>query len=145
MSAQSPAVAALQDVLAGEHAAVYVYGVLGAQTSASGQPSLYASLTGAFAAHRDRRDALIATIGRLGATPVAADAAYQVPADLSTPGLVRATALRIERGCAATYAYAVASTTGEQRSWMTTALLDAARREIAFGGAPEALPGLGAG
>lgn len=136
------ATAALQQVLAGEHAAVYVYGVLGGQTSQSAQPSLYDHVTSAFAVHRERRDALIATIGRLGATPVAAAAAYQVPADLSTPTLVAATALRIERGCAAAYAYAVANTSGADRSWATAALLDAATRELGFGGAPQTLPGL---
>lgn len=135
-------VAALQDVLAAEHAAVYVYSVLGAQTSQSAQPELYGRITSAFLTHRARRDQLIAMIGGLGADPVAAQAAYDVPADLSATDRVTAAALRLERGCAATYAYAVASTTGHRRSWATTALLDAAAREIGFGGSPQTLPGL---
>lgn len=138
----NPEVAALQDVLAGEHAAVYVLGVLGAQTSQSQQPTLYARITSAFVVHRDRRDELIATITALSATPVAAEAAYQVPADLSTPARVEAAALRIERGCASAYAYAVANSSGTHRAWQITALLDAAAREIGFGGAPETFPGL---
>lgn len=138
----NPEVAALQDVLAGEHAAVYVLGVLGAQTSQSQQPTLYERVTAAFVVHRQRRDELIATLTGLGADPVAAEVAYRVPADLSSPARVEAAALRIERGCAAAYAYAVANTSGTNRAWQTTALLDAATREIGFGGTPEVLPGL---
>lgn len=138
----SPEVAALQDVLAAEHAAVYVLAVLGAQTSQSRQPSLYDQVSSAFIVHRIRRDELIATLEGLGAEPVAAEAAYRVPTDLSTSALIEATALRIERGCAAAYAYAVANTTGARRAWQTAALLDAAAREIGFGGVPETLPGL---
>lgn len=138
----SPEITALQDVLAAEHAAVYVLGVLGAQTSQSRQPGLYDEVSSAFITHRTRRDELIATLTALGADPIAAQAAYRVPADLSTSALVAATALRIERGCAAAYAYAVANTSGARRAWQTAALLDAAAREIGFGGAPETLPGL---
>ncbi|MCL2614368.1 MAG: ferritin-like domain-containing protein, partial [Nocardioidaceae bacterium] len=97
-SGESPTVAALQDVLAGEHAAVYVYGVLGAQTSRSRQRTLYEDVIGAFLAHRQRRDRLTATITRLGDQPVAADPAYDVPADLSTSTHVEAAALHVERG-----------------------------------------------
>lgn len=136
------AVAALQDVLAAEHAAVYVYSVLGAQTSQSTQPSLYARVTSAFVTHRARRDALLVRIGQLGGDPVAASPAYAVPADLSRPDRIDAVALKLETACAATYAYAVASTTGHDRSWATTALVDAAAREVGFGGRPEAFPGL---
>ena len=142
MTTQDAAVAALQDVLAGEHAAVYVYSVLGAQTSESAQASLFDRLSSAFVVHRQRRDALIDTIAALGSEPVAADPAYQVPADLGSPAKVARVALGIERGCAATYAYGVANTTGANRSWCTAALLDAATREIGFGGSPQTLPGL---
>jgi len=135
-------VAALQDVLAAEHAAVYVYGVLGAQTSQSAQPTLYTRVTSAFVTHRARRDALIARIGQLGGDPVAASPAYAVPADLASAERVDAVALKLETACAATYAYAVASTTGQDRSWATTALLDAAAREVGYGGRPQPFPGL---
>jgi hypothetical protein len=136
------ATAALQDVLAAEHAAVYVYGVLGAQTSRSTQAALYTRVTSAFLAHRDRRDELTSRISALGAKPVPAAAAYDVQPDLSTEARISAAALHLEHSCAATYAYAVASTTGADRTWAITALMDAARREIGFGGKPEAFPGL---
>lgn len=47
---------ALQTTLAAEHAAVHLYGVLGAQTSASATPDLFAAVSDAYAAHRGRRD-----------------------------------------------------------------------------------------
>ncbi|GAB2985734.1 ferritin-like domain-containing protein [Nocardioides montaniterrae] len=138
----SPAINALQDVLAAEHAATYVYSVLGAQTSQSAQASLYTQVTAAFLAHRDRRDTVTDRIRALGAEPVAASPAYAVPANLSTAAAIGAAALKLERSCAATYAFAVGSTTGADRAWATDALLDAAVREVRLGGHPEAFPGI---
>ena len=45
---------ALQTTLAAEHAAVYVYGLLGSRTSEAVEPELYAALHAAYEAHRDR-------------------------------------------------------------------------------------------
>ena len=47
---------AQQAALAGEHAAVYLFGVFGAQASQSRQPAWYARLLDAFHVHRRRRD-----------------------------------------------------------------------------------------
>ena len=49
----------------------------------------------------------------------------------------------MERGCATTYAALVAATAGADRRWAVDALVETAVGEAAFGGAPEALPGLG--
>ncbi len=49
---------ALQTTLAAEHAAVYVYGVLGGRTSKSAEPATYAAISSAYDAHRARRDQL---------------------------------------------------------------------------------------
>jgi hypothetical protein len=135
-------VRALQATLEAEHAAVFVYGALGGQTSQSGSPRLYADITAAYRVHQERRDALTALIEDAGGDPVAAEAAYELPADLSTDAAITSRALRLERACAATYAFLVASSTGSDRRWAVDALLDAAVRELAFGGRPGALPGL---
>ena len=132
---------ALQTTLAAEHAAVYVYGALGAQTSRTGAPALYAAVTAAYSEHRARRDLLTRTITDLGATPVASEASYQLPERLGSVDAVTRTALRLERSCASTYAFLVASTTGPRRRWAVGALQDAAVRQLAFGGTPVALPG----
>ena len=57
----------LQEVLEGEHAALYLYGVLGARTSESDAPELYLALRAAYDAHRERRDTLIGEIAALDA------------------------------------------------------------------------------
>jgi hypothetical protein len=135
-------VEALQVALEAEHAAVFVYGALGGQTSQSENPTLYAEVTDAYVAHRDRRDRLVAVITDAGDQPVAAEPGYDLPADLSTPVAVSDRALALERACSATYAFVVASTTGDQRRWAVEVLLDTAVRSLTFGGRPEQLPGL---
>ncbi len=133
---------ALQTALAAEHAAVFVYGALGGQTSQSDDPTLYAEVTDAYVTHRGRRDRLIALLEDDGRQPVAAEPGYDLPADLSTPVAIAGRALELERACAETYAFVVASTTAEDRKWAIDALLDTAVRELGFGGKPERLPGL---
>jgi hypothetical protein len=53
---------ALQTALAAEHAAVFVYGALGGQTSQTDDPTLYAEITDAYLTHRDRRDELTSMV-----------------------------------------------------------------------------------
>ena len=133
----------LQEALAGEHAALYVFGVLGARTSESAAPELYLALREAYDAHRARRDELTGRLAADGATPVAPATAYEVPAGLETTEGVTAAALSLERACAEVYAAAVAGTTAERRAWAVGALNDAAVRELGFRGTPEMFPGAG--
>jgi hypothetical protein len=133
----------LNDVLANEHAALYVYGVLGARTSESGTPDLHAALRAAYDVHRARRDELTGLVAADGTTPAPAATAYEVPDGLETADGVTSAALALERACAAVYATAVAGTTAERREWAVTALNDAAVRELGFRGTPEMFPGAG--
>ncbi len=133
----------LQEVLAGEHAALYVVSVLGARTSESAAPELYLALRDAYDAHRGRRDDLIGRLAAAGATPAAAATAYELPVGLDTVAGVTSAALDLERSCAEVYAAAVAGTTGEARTWAVGALNDAAVRELGFRGTPEMFPGAG--
>jgi hypothetical protein len=55
---------------------------------------------------------------------------------------VERAAVDVERSCAATYAYLVASTVDARRRMAIAALNDAAVRELAFRGTPETFPGL---
>lgn len=134
---------ALQTTLAGEQAAVWVYGVLGGQTSRSADPKLYDAVFAAYRIHRGRRDQLIRTVTDHGAEPVASEVGYQLPNDASTPDRVTAAARITEQRCAATYADLVARTTGAQRGWAIMALTDAAVRQLRFRGSPETFPGAG--
>lgn len=132
---------ALQRTLANEHAAVYVYGALGAQTSRSADPDLYTAVADAYATHRAWRDRLTGLLRELGEDPVAAEPAYELPEDLGTPELVTARALDLERASAAVYAFLVASSPGPRRRFAVELLTQTAVRELAFRGTPEMFPG----
>jgi hypothetical protein len=132
---------ALQATLAGEHAAVYLYEVLGARVSRSRQPRLFASVDDAFRLHRRQRDSLARRIDRLGADPVAAEVAYQLPGRVVTPADMEEAALLVERRLATVYGQLVGSTVGSDRRWALGALDSCAVRQLAFRGTPEMFPG----
>ncbi len=133
---------ALQRTLEAEHAAVYVYGVLGARTSASATPGLFAAVEDAYAAHRDRRDQLTTFLLDEGATPVAAAPTYSLPRGVTADAVVAAARV-LERSAAETYAWLVAHTVERRRRWAVEALTDAAVRVVTFRGGPEIFPGAG--
>ncbi|HEX6148199.1 DUF4439 domain-containing protein [Nocardioides sp.] len=133
---------ALQTALAAEHAALHIYGALGARTSFSATPGLYAEVVAAHDAHRDLRDELTARVREAGGEPVAAEPAYELPSPLATPADVTAAALEVERGCEATYAWTVEQTSGPDRRLAVDALTRTAVRALAFRGSPEIFPGL---
>ena len=134
-------VEALQTTLAAEHAAVYVYGLLGSRTSQATERELYTAVRAAYDAHRERRDTLIGEIAALGGTPAAAAPAYTPPTGLETSEGRSAAALALEKGCASTYAALVGATTGARRAEAIGLLNDAAARELSFRGTPEIFPG----
>lgn len=133
--------AALQTTLAAEHAAVYVLGALGGQTSVTQAPALAGAIADAYARHRRRRDLLVARIVGLGARPVASAVAYELPADLGSVAAVTRRALALERAAAVTYAALVAHSPVGQRQLAVEALNETAVRELAFRGTPEMFPG----
>ena len=135
-------VQALQKALAAEHAAVHLYGLLGAQSSSSRQPVLFARLTDAYDEHRSFRDRLTVLVSAKGADPVAAKVDYEVPGKTSTPAQIEGVARTVERRVTRTYGELVANTSGSDRRWAITALDASALRVVAFGGAPGAFPGL---
>jgi uncharacterized protein DUF4439 len=137
------AVDALQTTLSAEHAAVYVFGVLGGRAAALPAPGPRAALATAYDVHVARRDQLRARLTDLGATPAAAEPAYALPRDLTTAAQLAARALGVERACVTSYAALVAATVSQDRSWAVDALVAGAASELAFGGAPEPLPGVG--
>lgn len=142
--------AALQRTLAAEHAAIYGLGALGGRAATTSptpaERTLTAALVAAYDAHVQRRDQLRTMVGAAGGDPVAAEPAYRLPRSVTgtkvTQPQIAAEALRIERTCVTTYAALVAATAGVQRRWAVDALTTTAVGEAAFGGGPEALPGL---
>ena len=133
---------ALQQTLAGEHAAVYVYGVLGGRASSFRRRPLANRLASAYTTHRGRRDQLTAMVRAAHGDPVAPALSYQLPNPGRTTRQLSTTALVVERRCAGVYAAAVGSTSQADRQWAIDALADAAVRQLSFGGAPDAFPGV---
>lgn len=133
---------AMQKTLADEHAAVYLYGVLGAHTSASGSPALFAAVDAAYAAHRARRDRLTALVQDAGEDPVVAEPGYEIPAALGTDRQVASAGLRLERGAAARYLWLVENSADDLRQLAVAALRNTAVRELSLRGSPEIFPGV---
>ncbi len=136
-------IGSLQDTLAGEHAAVYVFGVLGAQTSESTQPQLWSDLDAAYEWHRAARDELVARITAANETPVAASASYRLPNAARNADQVTRAALVTERRVTDTYGTLIAETAGGLRRWAIRSLDESAVRQLRFRGRPEIFPGTG--
>jgi len=133
---------ALQITLAGEHAALYVYGVLGGRVSVSAEPELAKKLTAAYTTHRGHRDQLMSMIRLANADPVVAEVSYELPNPALLPPQLEQAALLLEERCTAVYADLVASTSGAHRQWAINALSDSAVRQLGFDGQPDPFPGV---
>jgi hypothetical protein len=142
MSGEQALVTALQEALEAEHAATYVYGVLGARVSTGSDPRAAELLRSAYRAHQARRDELRARIAALGATPVPAAAGYEVrPAGRDAALLLRI-ARRTEERVAETLGRLVAGTAGEDRRRAVEALTEAALLQLDLGADAEPFPGV---
>ena len=138
---------ALQSTLAAEHAAIWLYGLLGGQAGRLAHSGLAGSdladrVEEAYTVHAGRRDELAGMVRDLGVEPEPSEVAYQVPADLAGSRGVSAAARTLEQRSCAVYADLVAAATGDQRAWAVAALTDAAVRSLAFGGRAQSFPGL---
>lgn len=132
-------VEALQAVLAGEHAAVYAYGVVGGRlVTDPGDPMARSG----YDTHRQRRAAVTALIVAAGAQPVTAAAAYSLGAPATTPVQARELAATVEHRAAATYAALVAVSSGAVRASAAAWLVDAAVRQARWSGHADTFPGL---
>jgi hypothetical protein len=131
-------VTALQETLAGEHAAIYGYGIAGARLPVAARREALS----AYDMHRARRDQWRELIVATGAQPVAAAPAYDLPFPVRNATEARRLASHLERRLAAGYARLVAASTGTERAVAARALQDAAVRAARWSGAITALPGL---
>lgn len=138
LAALSPATStALHRALAGEHAAGYAFGVVGARLGRREQPAAVAALETA----RVQRDLLVGMITAGGGTPDPGDPAYALPFPVGT----RAAALRLavlvdDRLAALDVALATATSALELRSIAAAAVQahasDAARWRLRAGTVP---------
>lgn len=137
-AARAPAIAALQAVLAAEHAAVYGYGVVGAHMQGRRQRAAMR----AWNAHRARRDHIIAMLSRRRAQPVVAAAAYQLPFRVTSPAKAAALAAAIEDGVTRAYLGLVALPDTGLRTYGALAMRESAVRAATWRHATMAFPGM---
>jgi uncharacterized protein DUF4439 len=131
-------VAALQYALAGEHAAVYGYGLLAARLSGAHLADALLALDH----HRGRRDQLRALVAAAGAAPQEAAPAYRP----TTPATSAATAINlaadIERDVAVAYGRLVAATADDTRTSAARWVQEAAVQQSRWRHAADRFPGL---
>jgi Domain of unknown function (DUF4439) len=132
------AVAALQAALDAEHAAVYGYGVAGAHLAGAKQKAAARDWAG----HEAARDTLAAMIIALGAQPVAAAAAYQLPFPVHSEQSAVMLAALVEDRVATAYLGLVALSEARLRMFGARALQSAALRATSWRGTALAFPGL---
>jgi hypothetical protein len=129
---------ALQAALAAEHAAVYGYGVAGAMLSGAGRQGALSD----WKIHQEARDTLQAMIVKLGETPVAADAAYELPFAVHDTRSARRLAAKLEDGVTQAYLGLVAVTDPTLRAFGALAMQPPANRAAAWRGSTVAFPGM---
>lgn len=131
-------VAALQEVLAAEHALVYGYGVAGARLSGSARGRAQR----AWNQHRARRDQLARLVTERGgeAVPAAATYALPSPVDSAQDALLLATLL--EERLAAVWADTVTTVEGGLRDLAVEGLREAAVAAALWRGGSVPFPGL---
>ena len=130
--------AALEAALAAEQAIVYGYGVIGART----REATRAHATNALAAHVLVRDRVTALIRAAGATPAAAEPAYQLPFDVTSTASARQLGAHLEQGAAgAAWDLVAASPAGSATRANAIIWLSQAAQRAAYWGGRQALPG----
>lgn len=129
---------ALQGALAAEHAAVYGYGVAGAMLTGAALAQARAGWT----AHQVARDTLAAMLTRLGATPVAASPAYELPFAVTGPASAKELAAALEKGVTRAYLALVAVNDPALRTFGARAMQVSANRATAWSGITVAFPGM---
>jgi hypothetical protein len=131
-------IAALQGALAAEHAAVYGYSLAGAMLTGAALAQARADWT----AHQVARDTLTTMLTGLGATPVAASAAYDLPFAVTGAASAKRLAAALEDGVTRAYLGVVAVNDPALRTFGAKAMQVSANRAVAWSGSTVAFPGL---
>ena len=136
MTAAKATVAGLQQCLALEHEAIWVYAYLGARVSDANKAAVRA-----FGRHRQSRDVLIARLSAANATRPAPLADYAVD-EVTNLRQAATVARSLEDKSAAAYLALVGTSEGKDREFAITMLRKAALATLDWGGKPIAFPGL---
>lgn len=111
--------------LAAEEAAIYAYGLIGANLAGDTDRDQARS---AEAVHRARRDLLVSRLDQLAASTAPAPAGYDLPFPVTDRDSALRLAIHVEDGVAQAWRAALPVTTGADRSASLAALTDAAVR-----------------
>lgn len=109
-------------LLAEEHAAIHLYGVLGPRLP---EP-LRQWARAAYDDHRRHRDTLVELVRRAGGTPVPAELTYALPSKVDGPATARSAALLIEDALCVRWRAAVAAAEAAERRAVASAFGDEA-------------------
>ena len=137
-AAGSADIAALQSVLAAENAAIYGYGLAGAQLTGG----LLSAAQQDWTVHRVARATLSAMITERGATPGAAAVAYRPPFPVNSAGAAVSLAAALEDGVVRAYLGLVALEDQALRTFGGQGTQAAAIRAASWRGSTTAFPGL---
>ncbi len=138
MSSGGPVVTALQAALAAEHAAVYGYGVAGAQLTGKRQAAAQRDWN----EHQQARDALVSLLQARGAAPVAAATSYRLPFSVRSARSAVSLAALLEDRVTTAYLGLVGLTDPALRSFGARSVQAAALRATAWRRQTVAFPGL---
>jgi hypothetical protein len=130
--------AVLQSALAAEHAAVYGYGIVGANLTGSRQAAARTD----WVAHQVARDTLEAMLRSRGSEPAPAAVAYRLPITVRTPGQAVSLAVLLEDRVATAYLGLVALTDTAIRQFGALQVRAAALRAAAWRGSTVPFPGM---
>jgi hypothetical protein len=138
--ANAGVVAALQGVLAAEHAVSYGYGIVGAHLP-PGSPAQAAATTD-WVAHVRAVDQLTQLITARGATPVPAAVAYELPFQVGAPTQAARLAATLEDRVCQAYLALVARPERSLRNFGALQVRACALRSESWSGTTQAFPGL---
>lgn len=133
---------ALTAALHAEFAAVYLYGLLGGRASRDAKPGELKRIREGYAAHRLRRDQLLAFLATRGVPTPSPAAAYVAPVDPVSPTSRTACARLIEERCESVYAHLIAAATGPERAFAMSALSATSVAAAVLGQRPSPFPGM---
>lgn len=115
--------AALFDAVAGEHGAIYGYGMVSAHST----PDDNALVAEAMAQHRARREEALVMLAERAVTPPLPAAGYELPLEVTDPGDAAELAVRMESDTATAWrAVLEQAQTPEDRRFAVTAMTQAA-------------------
>lgn len=135
-------IGALQDALAGEYAAIYGYGIIGARSL--GQDQRLKALA-AMRTHENSRDWLRGQLSLANTDPVPAAPAYELPNPVTSNASAARAAATIEQRLARVWATLAGRTPISDdkvatRSYAVNTAMECGTRAVSWGATPQAFP-----